>query len=192
MDKLFTWFDVETVIRSYMYEGSWHNGVVGITVFSDEVEIRIKDEKDKTDVFQALTKWFGLKFSKEEEKIYLESNSGGEKRFLSLQFEMDPEGKQLIPENLKPNFATFSLYPETPNLKGPDLSQLGESPSIWAFYSFKGGVGRTLHLISLIKALSEQEPAKRVLIVDADLEAPGLTWWAEKEYGKRVQNPVHP
>jgi cellulose biosynthesis protein BcsQ len=41
-----------------------------------------------------------------------------------------------------------------------------------AFYSFKGGVGRTTALVSCALQLAEQ--GKRVAVVDLDLEAPGL------------------
>lgn len=46
-----------------------------------------------------------------------------------------------------------------------------------AFHSYKGGVGRTLSLISLAREISEiYGNQKKLLIIDADLEAPGLTW----------------
>ncbi len=41
------------------------------------------------------------------------------------------------------------------------------------FYSYKGGVGRTLALVNVATILAQN--GKRVLIVDFDLEAPGLT-----------------
>lgn len=40
------------------------------------------------------------------------------------------------------------------------------------FYSYKGGVGRTMALVNL--AVAEAKLGKRVLVVDFDLEAPGL------------------
>ncbi len=43
---------------------------------------------------------------------------------------------------------------------------------ITTFYSFKGGVGRTMALVNVAVELANQ--GKRVLIVDFDLEAPGL------------------
>ena len=43
---------------------------------------------------------------------------------------------------------------------------------ITTFYSFKGGVGRTLALVNVAAELAQQ--GQRVLIVDFDLEAPGL------------------
>ncbi len=41
------------------------------------------------------------------------------------------------------------------------------------FYSFKGGVGRTMALVNVAFQLAKQ--GRRVLVVDLDLEAPGLT-----------------
>src|SRR4051812_36528748 len=43
---------------------------------------------------------------------------------------------------------------------------------IVTFYSFKGGVGRTMALVNAAAELTSR--GKRVLIVDFDLEAPGI------------------
>lgn len=48
-----------------------------------------------------------------------------------------------------------------------------------AFHSYKGGVGRTLSLLAFVKAwssLKDLKNPKKLLIVDADIEAPGITW----------------
>lgn len=51
------------------------------------------------------------------------------------------------------------------------------SPKLTAFYSYKGGVGRTTTLLATLGALLElRRPGVRVLVIDADLEAPGLTF----------------
>mgnify|MGYP001149199833 CR=1 FL=1 len=50
-----------------------------------------------------------------------------------------------------------------------------------AFHSYKGGVGRTLALTSLLKEISSiYGNEKKVLLIDSDLEAPGLTRTIEK------------
>lgn len=42
------------------------------------------------------------------------------------------------------------------------------------FYSFKGGTGRSMALANIAWILAQQNPKNRVLIIDWDLEAPGL------------------
>ena len=63
-----------------------------------------------------------------------------------------------------------SVYP------AHDLKEL-KCPVI-AFHSYKGGVGRTLSLIAYTQAwtnLQEDPQNNKLLIIDSDLEAPGLT-----------------
>ncbi len=48
---------------------------------------------------------------------------------------------------------------------------------VTTFYSFKGGVGRTMALVNVAYELASN--GRRVLLVDFDLEAPGLTTYGE-------------
>lgn len=54
---------------------------------------------------------------------------------------------------------------------------------IFAFYSYKGGVGRTLSLAhtGIILAATRRQKGYRVLLTDMDLEAPGLDIYVPKE-----------
>lgn len=183
MRRLFTWFDVENLVLTKKYDGSWPEYVSGISVYPDEIEMRIQDNTHKEDAFEELSQWFGPKYDREQKKIYMESLAGGGKRFLTVTIEIEPRNEETDLLSMKPDFASFSLYPEKPDLISPDLIAMEGPPSLWAFYSFKGGVSRTIHLISMAKALAEKHPERKILIVDADLEAPGLTWWAEKQSG---------
>lgn len=56
---------------------------------------------------------------------------------------------------------------------------------IITFYSFKGGVGRTLALANVGVVLAQN--GHRVLVVDFDLEAPGLTRYFENKFGSDLQ-----
>jgi cellulose biosynthesis protein BcsQ len=46
-------------------------------------------------------------------------------------------------------------------------------PYIFTFYSYKGGVGRSMALLNVAYALAGK--GRHVLMVDMDLEAPGLS-----------------
>lgn len=75
-------------------------------------------------------------------------------------------------------FTSQTKYPE------PFLTP----PSIFAFHSYKGGVGRTLSVLSFSRVLGakhkiSKEGNPKILIVDADLEAPGLTWLVREQHG---------
>ena len=48
----------------------------------------------------------------------------------------------------------------------------GTAPKVISFYSFKGGMGRTTALTAITYCLAKE--GKNVLLVDADIEAPGL------------------
>lgn len=57
--------------------------------------------------------------------------------------------------------------------------------TIVTFYSFKGGVGRTMTLVNTAYALAKM--GARVLMVDFDLEAPGMSHFFAKEVRERRQ-----
>lgn len=56
------------------------------------------------------------------------------------------------------------------------------------FYSYKGGVGRTMALVNTAAAFAQQ--GLRVLLVDFDLEAPGMTHFFAREVRRRPKG-VH-
>ena len=61
-------------------------------------------------------------------------------------------------------------------------------PKTILFYSFKGGVGRTQLMLNVGKFLSEQKN-KKVVLVDFDLYAPGLSYWLNNEVmDKKTKN----
>lgn len=55
-------------------------------------------------------------------------------------------------------------------------------PKVIVFYSFKGGVGRTTSLAYV--ALQLAKIGKRVVVIDADLDAPGIGVLFKQEYGR--------
>ncbi len=70
-----------------------------------------------------------------------------------------------------------------PNIIPPNPSE------IIGFYSFKGGVGRSIAAAHIAYAFCRLK--KRVLLVDADLEAPGLSFWNSNIYDKTELGLVH-
>jgi hypothetical protein len=62
---------------------------------------------------------------------------------------------------------------------------------VYTFYSYKGGVGRSMALVNVgvLLALSELDPTRttRVLLIDWDLEAPGLEVYFQKSNNSTLQ-----
>jgi MinD-like ATPase involved in chromosome partitioning or flagellar assembly len=54
--------------------------------------------------------------------------------------------------------------------------RLDDSPSVVAFHSVKGGVGRTTAAMAFAKNMSENSGGSPVLFIDADFEAPGISY----------------
>lgn len=89
-----------------------------------------------------------------------------------------PPTPRLAPSLSRPGV----LWPPSENIEPPAIMPL-DFPPVVAFHSFKGGVGRTTHAIALAKALTAKK--QKVLLVDGDLEAPGISWLFER----RLPNP---
>ena len=55
------------------------------------------------------------------------------------------------------------------------------APRVVSFHSFKGGVGRTTSLMTYVAAKLEAAKDKpvKILVIDADLEAPGVSFWLD-------------
>ena len=64
-----------------------------------------------------------------------------------------------------PNLASF--------LSLDSISRVAQSP-IFTFYSYKGGVGRSMALVNVAAILAKM--GRRVLLIDLDLEAPGISY----------------
>ncbi|MEW5956229.1 MAG: TIR domain-containing protein [Chloroflexota bacterium] len=62
---------------------------------------------------------------------------------------------------------------------------------IITFYSYKGGTGRTMALVNVACLLAQRqiEGSKGVLMIDWDLEAPGLHWFLRDKFEHRFDDP---
>ena len=92
---------------------------------------------------------------------------------------LDPfraEGRPVEPAAEFPNWSIIERHASksswTSRLVGPPWPLHERTPSIVAFYSHKGGVGRTTALCAT--AVNLARTGKKVVMLDLDLEAPGL------------------
>lgn len=162
--RLFTWYDIEVELKKK--RNLWPEWWNRIDVYSDEIVINIDTEKnsdvENEKVFKEL---FG--------KFYMNGRVMVEfdQKILEVIYEEGDESDKVMPVKT-PLFKDIYTRDEGE----PRKKDLSGSP-IAVFHSYKGGVGRTLSLISLVREISETYGnQKKVLMIDADMEAPGLTW----------------
>ncbi|MGD1809170.1 P-loop ATPase, Sll1717 family, partial [Dapis sp. BLCC M126] len=90
--------------------------------------------------------------------------------------EQPPEYTQLQ----LPLWSDILMSPELEEPKESDEEDVFETPLIATFYSFRGGVGRSTAL-GLVAGILATEKKRRVVIVDFDLEAPGISILLESD-----------
>lgn len=172
MTFFYTWHDVEREIGSY-FPDKWHPKWTDVDVYADEIVFIVKNsfsEADKVESSKILKELFGQHFIESEQKIRLDYGNA----FLAISYEQEVDNfeKDLIPLFKEPKRRMSKIEP----LKGVQVI---------AFHSYKGGVGRTLSMLAMARSLSQlkRKDGKspfRLLLIDGDIEAPGLTWLALK------------
>lgn len=168
----YTWQDIENYL--YAKKSVWPKEWVSIDVFSDELIIysNIVDDELKNNTKTFLNEYMGEYFFEDRIEIPMTDTE------LIISYE-EREGTKKRPIPF-PLFKDFSYINDENSI---ELHELSGAPVI-AFHSYKGGVGRTLSLIAFVRSIIEQYGTKkRVLIVDGDMEAPGLTWLGRDQYG---------
>ena len=164
--KFYTWKDVDR--QFLLNRTSWENTIVSIDIYPTDITVYAKpDAHDRVgDVLQSL---FGSNYDMAENKIKLDIGN----QAIPLEVQEDdgtPHSKKVLPL-----FSNVLYQPSAYPVQAPEAL----SHPVIAFHSYKGGVGRTLSLMAFAKAWSavmESESSNRLLIVDSDIEAPGMTW----------------
>jgi len=169
--RLYTWVDVEEVLLRLHHNREWPDWLVWARAYWDGLTLGIRPGK-QSDALNWLSLQFDPRLDPQTPAIILESTKQAP-RHLSIFFEETREEPKYPP--FKPSLARPArLWP--PREHDHPSPFPSNRPPVVAFHSFKGGVGRTLHALALALAITREWDKSRVLLVDADLEAPGLSW----------------
>ncbi|SAI57316.1 Uncharacterised protein [Bordetella trematum] len=186
VQRLLTWLDVERVLKQRT--ALWTQmpaGVLSVDCFSSGMEVRHNDQAEEVDNW--LSHVFGNAYDRVLRTICLRI---GETNYpVDLVLETDPGVSYRAQSYPLWRDVTYLPTNETVELDvdAPvQHRQLPNTPTAWdggpdlvSFHSFKGGVGRTTALMTYVTACM-QDPgrgSKKVLVIDADLEAPGVSFW---------------
>lgn len=165
--KLYSWKDIERFCL--LGRDIWHTSFSSIEVYPFEITVykKIESHQSTSEIFQSL---FPANFELQSNCVRLDI---GDVKIPII--EQDEES--LLNKTILPLFREVlyykSSYPKEDLLLSPLVSP------VIAFHSYKGGVGRTLSLLSFAKAWADvftKTEQSKLLIIDSDIEAPGLTW----------------
>ena len=170
MIRFFTWYDIETEFEDRRL--SWPESWSDVKVYSDCVVIRCGQSTQETEKnCQYLKEIFTKNYNIQQNKILIDFNQTYLDVFFEEAEEEVPQKKEYAPLFKDIRFSIEKIKAGTEKFSGA---------RILAFHSYKGGVGRTLSLISLLRECTAKYPEKKILVIDGDLEAPGLTWMLEE------------
>ena len=164
---LYTWKDIER--KLLLNKDKWHGAISDTEIYTDEIIIYLKEAQSEEGAKKILREIFGEKYDGEKILLDLPAES------LGVLFESDENEEN---DNVVTPLFRNVLYQKTAYFNELIEKELPGVP-VLAFHSYKGGVGRTLSLLAFVKAWSELnnlKNTKKLLVIDADVEAPGITW----------------
>lgn len=183
--RLYTWVDVEEVLLRKQKQNEWPKWLVWARTYWDGLKMGIRPGT-QAEAQNWLSEIYDPRFRNNsgsdslDSYIILESVADNQRilPILLEETEEAPPTPRLTPSLSRPGV----LWHPSENIEPPAIMPL-DFPPVVAFHSFKGGVGRTTHAIALAKALTAKK--QKVLLVDGDVEAPGISWLFEG----RLPNP---
>jgi MinD-like ATPase involved in chromosome partitioning or flagellar assembly len=180
--RLYTWLDVEEVLFRIQEKSSLPNWLISVQAYWDSLTIGIRPgTQDEAKIW--LKSVYDTRFRIDEEDNRVDG---------LIILESLPNKPQLLPVVFEETEEDYRIPRLTPSLTRPGIivpnrhdndrelppSFEADFPPIVAFHSFKGGVGRTTNAIAFAQTLTDRN--YNVLLVDGDLEAPGISWLLEQ------------
>ncbi|WP_239137792.1 KGGVGR-motif variant AAA ATPase [Sphaerisporangium rufum] len=179
---IFTWVDVDAHLAALAAAGRWPEWVLECDAFWDGLEVTVAPDASQVSALSWLSEVFGVGslFQDEQPLLRLDDVPGRPStRLLPIAVHRRDVEKPRREPRWRERRIVASLSEPLPRPGAPFAGDV----RVAALHSFKGGVGRTLHGVALAEALAQR--GGRVLLVDADLEAPGITWMFGA-HGRRV------
>lgn len=172
-DHLYTWVDVDHHFADLAARGRWPEWLQEVDAYWHGVRLVAAATTTNAEVWGFLRNTLGpLTIDEAKQIILLDTvNPTDADRFLPVEIELAAEAEMV---ETKPQWAAHRIMANLSGALAPPATEIPHNVSICVFHSFKGGVGRTLHCVAAAQSIARR--SRRVLLVDADLEAPGITW----------------
>jgi MinD-like ATPase involved in chromosome partitioning or flagellar assembly len=176
---IYTWKDVDRLFK-YFNRNSEYPYIKEVDVYHDGLVVILNEKSKKTDAQKALSKFLKKNYDIENDMIVFDIFD----KKIPISWEEDRDEK--VNKKITPLFKDI-IYREASYEQSIITDERLKECQVIAFHSYKGGVGRTLSVLAFAKAWSANKPNQKLLIIDSDIEAPGLTWLMEDEGERESQ-----
>lgn len=179
--RLFTWVDIEEQFALIAARYKWPAWLAGADCWWDGIELTVQEQVELDTVRAWLDKAFGPGSVIDLDGV------------MSIRLD-DPRSRVPVGLEIRVIRGDGVTPRRVPVLRDNALTAHSAQPlmrpesdfpsdvQMIAFHSFKGGVGRTTHAVAMADDVARK--GGRVLLIDADLEAPGITWMYREQGGK--------
>lgn len=162
-----------------MRKPQWESWLLEVDAYWDGVELTVTEGTALQSVWGWLSERLGaLTVDQGRQAILLESLEGDENA-IEVRIRPSAEPVDVI---RRPQWGERRIVRQlAESFPSPVPATFPHDVQLCAFHSFKGGVGRTLHCVALALELAKRTAdasgrGRRVLLIDADLDAPGISW----------------
>ncbi|OPG13784.1 KGGVGR-motif variant AAA ATPase [Microbispora sp. GKU 823] len=182
-DRLYTWVDVDAHLANLAVRNEWPEWLHECDAFWDGVELTVDPRASREDALSWLGEKFGVGSLVRDEEIAALRLDDVPGRLSNRLLPITVRHREPDLPRREPRWRERRIVRSLGQPLPPPGGPFPGNVRIAALHSFKGGVGRTLHGVALAEAIAQR--GERVLLVDADLEAPGITWMFAA-HGRRV------
>ncbi|MBK1835839.1 ParA family protein [Azospirillum sp. YIM B02556] len=170
----YTWVDILDRLRSKQANDTAPNCLISAEPLPTRIILSVTFGADIGEINEWLGELFGPRFDPQRNIINLDKPINGNDRLIAVDIEQLDSGEEVDRViKLRPSVLRGRSVVYHPTYELPAVRELSDVPPILTFHSSKGGMGRTTITLALAFALAKQ--GRRVLLVDSDFEAPGIS-----------------
>ncbi|WP_258038655.1 KGGVGR-motif variant AAA ATPase [Streptomyces sp. SM12] len=183
-DHLFTWVDVDEHLAVLAAEGRWPGWLHAADGWWDGLELVVSPGTEVEQARLWLDKAFGTGSTGwVDGTLMLGLDDPRTSEFTGMPVSLSHQPEEYDEPGRMPLLREKHITSQLARpLERPASESFTSDVQVVAFHSFKGGVGRTIHAVAMADAVARRGGA--VLLVDADLEAPGITWMHRAQGGQ--------
>jgi MinD-like ATPase involved in chromosome partitioning or flagellar assembly len=183
-EHLFTWVDVDEHLALLATAGRWPEWLHAADGWWDGLELVVSGGTDIDTAKRWLDEAFGAGSTEwRDGTLMLQLDDPRTDEFTGMPVILSAASEASEPSRRIPLLREKHITLEMAQpLVRPASERFTMDVQLVAFHSFKGGVGRTVHAVAMADAIARQ--GGHVLLIDADLEAPGITWMHKAQGGQ--------